>query len=258
MAFSIHLSDFDGPLDMLLFLISRAKVDIKDIFVSEVTQQYIDYVANAPDLDLDDASGFLAMAATLLEIKSRSLLPREPQEGEPEEEDPAQALIRQLEEYQLIKEAAGQMQQFEKAAANSLAKLPEEFPLPPPSFELENLTLEGLMDAFSRVLARTHADTNEEPPEERRITRDIYSVPRCMGVIVRRLRSGPVQFSELFDADSSRNEVISTFLALLELIKAGRVTVRQDETYADILITPGSAASAENGNNTIEGEPVDD
>ena len=78
MAFSLHLSQFEGPLDMLLFLISKAKVDIKDIFVSEVTSQYIEFVHNAPDLDLDDASGFLAMAATLLEIKSRALLPREP------------------------------------------------------------------------------------------------------------------------------------------------------------------------------------
>ena len=85
MAFSLHLSQFDGPLDMLLFLIGKAKVDIKDIFVSEVTQQYIDFVRNAPDLDMDDASGFLQMAATLLEIKSRSLLPREPREGEEEE-----------------------------------------------------------------------------------------------------------------------------------------------------------------------------
>ena len=222
---------------MLLFLIGKAKVDIKDIFVSEVTQQYIDYVSNAPDLDLDDASGFLAMAATLLEIKSRSLLPREPKEGETQEEDPAQALIRQLEEYQAIKEAASQMQQFEKAAAGMFSKLPEEYPLPPPSFELDNLTLEGLMAALARVLSRTHA---EEPPEkeERRITRDIYSVPRCMANIARRLKHGSLTFSSLFDEDTTRDEVISTFLALLELIKAGRACVIQDATYADILIEP--------------------
>ena len=141
MAFSLHLSQFEGPLDMLLFLISKAKVDIKDIFVSEVTSQYIEFVRNAPDLDLDDASGFLAMAATLVEIKSRALLPKLPKEGEEEEEDPEQALIRQLEEYQQLKTLAAEMQQFEKAAAAMYEKLPEEFPLPPPTFELEGLTL---------------------------------------------------------------------------------------------------------------------
>ena len=251
MAFSIHLSDFEGPLDMLLFLIGRAKVDIKDIFVSEVTQQYIDYVSSAPDLDLDDASGFLAMAATLLEIKSRSLLPREPREGEPEEEYPAQALIRQLEEYQKIKEAAGQMQQFEKAAANALTKLPEEFPLPPPSYELDNLTLEGLIAAFARVLSRVHT---EEPPEreERRISRDLFSVPRCMAVIVRRLRKGSFRFHELFPENATRDEEVSTFLALLELIKAGRVSVTQDSTYAEIMIDPAVPETDQTEGDTID------
>jgi len=237
MAFALHLSQFEGPLDMLLFLISKAKVDIKDIFVSEVTQQYIDSVAAAPDLDLDDASGFLAMAATLLEIKSRALLPREPREGEEEEEDPEAALIRQLEEYQKVKEVASQMQQFEKAAAAMFAKLPEEFPLPPPTFELENLTIEGLMSAFLNVLRRTPRD-EEQPPEQRRITRDMFSVPRCMANIARRLRRGPVNFTELFAPDASRDEVVSTFLALLELIKAGRAGIRQDKTYGEITIEP--------------------
>ena len=88
---TLHLSQFEGPLDMLLFLIGKAKIDIKDIFVSQVTDQYIQSVQNAPDLDMDDASAFISMAATLLEIKSRALLPKPPKE---EEEDPEQALIR--------------------------------------------------------------------------------------------------------------------------------------------------------------------
>ena len=91
MALTLHLSQFDGPLDMLLFLIGKAKINIQDIFVSEVTDQYIQSVQNAPDLDMDDASAFIAMAATLLEIKSRSLLPKPKEE---DEEDPEAALIR--------------------------------------------------------------------------------------------------------------------------------------------------------------------
>jgi segregation and condensation protein A len=128
MALTLHLSQFDGPLDMLLFLIGKAKIDIKDIFVSEVTDQYIQSVQNAPDLDMDDASAFISMAATLLEIKSRALLPKPPKE---DEEDPEQALIRQLEEYQRFKEIAQNMQGFEKAAAQMFEKR-REYPLPRP------------------------------------------------------------------------------------------------------------------------------
>ena len=238
MAFSIHLSDFEGPLDMLLYLIGRAKVDIKDIFVSEVTQQYIDYVSSAPDLDLDDASGFLAMAATLLEIKSRSLLPREPREGEAEEEDPAQALIRQLEEYQAIKEAAGQMQQFEKAAAGMFSKLPEEYPLPPPSYEITGLTLEGLINAFARVMARAEKDDEEETPARaRNIIRDEHTVPMCMAHILRTVRHGSVPFQSLLSVHASREEVVTLFLALLELLKLGKITCAQEGVYGDITVS---------------------
>jgi len=238
MAFSLHLSQFDGPLDMLLFLIGKAKVDIKDIFVSEVTQQYIDFVRNAPDLDMDDASGFLQMAATLLEIKSRSLLPREPKEGEAEEEDPEQALIRQLEEYQALKAVTGDMQQFERAAAEMFNKLPEEYPLPPPAFELENLTLEGLTAAFARLLARTPQEEVEDRRViERRIVRDEYSVPMCMANILKKVRHGSVPFLEIMSEEPSRDEVVTTFLALLELLKLGRARAVQTDTYGEILIS---------------------
>ncbi len=237
MAFSLHLSQFDGPLDMLLFLISKAKVDIKDIFVSEVTSQYIEYVRSAPDLDMDDASGFLAMAATLVEIKSRALLPRPPKEGEEDEEDPEKALIRQLEEYRQLKTLAAEMQQFEKAAASMYEKLPEEFPLPPPTYELDNLTLEGLTAAFARVLARIR-DSEETVPVQRRIIRDAFSVSRCMTHILRMLKAGPVAFERLFSENPTRDEVVSTFLAMLELLKAGRARASQTGTYGEIVITP--------------------
>lgn len=95
---TFSLKDFDGPLDLLLHLINKAQVDIKDIFVSQITDQYIEHVQNAVDLDMDDATDFLVMAATLLEIKSRAMLPRPPRLEE-DEEDPEQALIRRLEEY---------------------------------------------------------------------------------------------------------------------------------------------------------------
>ncbi len=144
---------------MLLFLIGKAKIDIKDIFVSEITDQYIAAVREAKDIDMEEASAFIQMAATLLLIKSRSLLPKpEP----PEEEDPEQLLIRQLEEYAALKKVAKEMQQFEKIAAKMYEKLPEEFPLPPPTLELEGLSLSALAEAFANLLARLPEDEGEE------------------------------------------------------------------------------------------------
>ncbi|MBQ9264139.1 MAG: segregation/condensation protein A [Clostridia bacterium] len=246
MALTLHLSQFDGPLDMLLFLIGKAKIDIKDIFVSEVTDQYIQSVQSAPDLDMDDASAFIAMAATLLEIKSRSLLPKPKTE---EEEDPEQALIRQLEEYQRFKQIAQDMQGFEKAAAQMYQKLPEEYPLPPPTMELTGLTLDGLIAAFARVMARVEEQDEEEPVHvARRIIRDEYTVPRCTAHILKRLKKGPVRFEELFSPSPSRDEVVTLFLALLELLRLGRAGVVQDGIFGDMVLEPRE------GNGTTEGE----
>ena len=244
MALTLHLKDFDGPLDMLLFLIGKAKIDIREIFVSQVTDQYIQSVQNAPDLDMDDASAFIAMAATLLEIKSRSLLPK-PREEDPE--DPEQALIRQLEEYQRFKQIAQDMQGFEKAAQLMYQKLPEEYPLPPPTLELKNLTMEGLLAAFARVMARAAEEPEEKDLAPRRIIRDEYTVPRCTAHILRRLKKGPVRFDELFSPHPTRDEVVTLFLALLELLRLGRAAVVQEGIFGDMRV------EAREGNGETEG-----
>ncbi len=249
MALTLHLSQFDGPLDMLLFLIGKAKIDIRDIFVSEVTDQYIQSVQNAPDLDMDDASAFISMAATLLEIKSRALLPKPPA---PEEEDPEQALIRQLEEYQRFKEIARNMQDFEKAAAQMFEKLPEEYPLPPPTLELTGLTLDGLLAAFARVMARVPEEEEEAVHAARRIVRDEYTVPRCSAHILKTLKKGPVSFEALFSPEPSRDEVVTLFLALLELLRLGRVSARQDGVFGEMVLEARADAPAE-GDLQIDG-----
>ena len=250
MPLTLHLGQFEGPLDMLLFLIGKAKSNIKDIFVSEVTDQYIQSVQNAPDLDMDDASAFINMAATLLEIKSRALLPKPKlEEGE---EDPEQALIRQLEEYQRFKEIAQNMQGFEKAAALMFEKLPEEYPLPPPTLELKNLTMEGLLAAFARVMARVKEDDEEPIQTARRIVRDEFTVPRCSAHILRRLKKGPVKFDELFSSQPSRDEVVTLFLALLELLRLGRVSAEQDGIFGDMVLEARAGEPAE-GDLQIDG-----
>lgn len=232
----IHLKQFDGPLDLLLFLIGKAKVDIRDIFVSEITDQYIASVTQAEDFDMEDASEFLAMAAALLEIKSRALLPKPPQE---EEEDPQEALIRRLEEYKRFKETAENLAAFEQAAAAMYHKLPEEYPLPPPSLELSGLTLSGLLEAFARVLARTPEEPEEAVHLSREIRRDSFTIQACMGRILRRLRRGEASFGSLFSAAPSREEVVTLFLALLEVLRLGRAHIRQSGTFGEIMLYPG-------------------
>ena len=232
----IHLKQFEGPLDLLLHLISKAKVDIRDIFVSEITEQYIASVSGAVDLDMDDASEFLAMAATLLEIKSRALLPKPPAT---EEEDPEQALIRRLEEYKRYKESAENLQAFEKAAAAMYEKLPEEYPLPPPSFELTGLTLDGLIEALSRVLSRKPEEPEEAVFINREIRRDSFTIEACMNHIIKRLRRGPMTFEALFSDVPSREEVVTLFLALLEILRLNRAYVEQSGTFGEIILHPG-------------------
>lgn len=235
MALTLQLKDFSGPLDMLLHLIGKAKIDIQDIFVSQVTDQYIRFVREAEDLDMDEASSFIQMAATLLEIKSRSLLPKPPA---PEEEDPETVLIRQLEDYALFKQIAADMQGFEKAAARVYEKLPEEYPLPPQSFDIHGLTLEGLVDAFTRVMQRVPKEGDEKGEETvRRIVRDEHSVPDCMLRIVRTIKAGSCSFFSLISEEPTREEVITFFLAMLELLRLGRVQVRQERVHGDILLS---------------------
>ena len=145
MAYRVHIRQFDGPLDLLLHLIGRAEIDIADIFVSEITQQYLSYMDQLDEVDMDTASDFLAMAATLLYIKSRHLLPRPPrEEAEDAQEDPEQALIRQLREYKAFKEAGGELQALLQSARDSFTRLPEDVPLPPPRVELTGAMQDGL------------------------------------------------------------------------------------------------------------------
>ena len=125
MAYEVHLKEFDGPLDLLLHLIEQAKVDIKDIFISEITNQYLSLMEELDELDMDTASEFLTMAATLVYIKSRSLLPKPPKEAE-EEEDPEEALVRQLKEYKLFKQAGEKLNELSAGMRGLFSRLREQ------------------------------------------------------------------------------------------------------------------------------------
>jgi len=237
MSYIVSLKHFDGPLDLLLTLISNAKLDIQDIFVSEITEQYLESMKLVDELDMDSASEFLQMAATLLEIKSRSMLPKPPK---PEEEgalSPEEALIRQLEEYKQFKEISARMHQLEEEARALMTKLPEEYPLPPPNIEITGLTLDRLAKAFARVLARAEAAEHSENMASREIRRDSFTVAGCMARISRRLRGGSFRFTELFEEDYTREEVITMFLAVLELARLNRLSVEQRGAYDEIFLS---------------------
>jgi len=237
MPYIVSLKQFDGPLDLLLTLISRAKVDIQDIFVSEITEQYLESMKLVDELDMDSASEFLQMAATLLEIKSRAMLPKPPK---PEEEgalSPEEELIRQLTEYKQFKEISARMHQLEEEARALMTKLPEEYPLPPPNIEITGLTLNKLAKAFMRVLERAEANARSEKMASREIHRDSFTVAGCMVRIARKLRGGSFRFGELFEEDYTRDEVITMFLAVLEMARLNRLTLTQDSAYDEIYLS---------------------
>lgn len=249
MAMTFRLKDFDGPLDLLLFLINKEKINIKDIFISQITDQYIDSVRQASDLDMEDATDFLVMAATLLEIKSRAMLPKPPKR-DTDEEDPEQALIRQLEEYQRFRETAVTMKRLEKEASELFTKLPEEYPLPPQEIELVGLTLEGLTEALLRIWQRRpeagqgEQEVNHYAPRD--IRRDEHTVQACMMTLLSCMkRTGRMRFEDAFGDAPTKEEVVTLFLAMLELLKLGKAHIEQEGTYGDILLMAGSRKETE-------------
>ena len=240
MNLAFKLKDFDGPLDLLLALIGKAQIDIREIFVSQITDQYLEIVRNAQDLNMDESSDFLVMAATLLEIKSRSMLPKPvPQE----EEDPETELIRRLEEYKRFRETADFMKSFEEAAKNVFTKLPEEYPLPPQEYELKGLTLEGLTEAFIRIWSRKpllddNPESNHYAPRD--IRRDSHTVQECMLDLMNAVKKRKkMRFEEAFISAPTREAVVTYFLAVLELLKLGQMHIRQKTVYGEIELIYG-------------------
>lgn len=251
MAYRVHITQFEGPLDLLLHLIEQAELDIKDIFISEITAQYLSYMEELDALDMDTASEFLTMAATLVYIKSRQLLPRPPREAEEdaEVEDPEQTLIRQLREYKAFKEAGADLDALFLAARDSFTRLPADVPLPPVRVELEGATREGLYAALRALLERT-----SEPPklhELHDVRPDRYTVRGCLGKIRAALRDAdaPIRFETLFAADADKLEIIVTFMALLDMIAHGEVRLRQSAPFAPITV---GAAALLDGNDDAE------
>ena len=239
--YKVDLEIFEGPLDLLLYLIRREELNIYDIPIGRITEQYMQYLDLMRQLNLDVAGEFIVMAATLMVIKSRMMLPvdrRQTDEGTDEEwVDPRLDLVRQLIEYKKFKDAAGRLAEYEALTQESF-----DYGGGRPKFEktaadaadaLASIDMFDLLTAFQEVLARL----NEIPQEELKGIR--WSVPDKMDFILERSRAeGQVSFSTLFTPRSPRGEVIVTFLALLELLRQHRVIVYQNDAFHEITVLP--------------------
>lgn len=230
----LKLSNFDGPLDLLLNLVKENKIEIKDIFVSQVTEQFLAYMDQVSELDVELASEYMAMSATLLEIKSRALLPIL-KELEPEEETPEEVLIRQLEEYKLFKEIVTELKEQENV--DRFYREPDKNVGREVSVIKENLSVEGFIAAFNKFLAKLQVKTMQSTTVERTMTRESFSVPQKINYIREVLRTeNEFRFMELFDENVTRNEFVTTFFAVLELLKLQVIRLRQDGLFEDIII----------------------
>lgn len=234
--YKVELEIFEGPLDLLLYLIRRDEVDIYNIPIERITTQYMEYLSLMRMLDLNIAGEFIVMAATLMMIKSRMLLPEEDrtEEEAEEEEDPRWDLVRQLVEYKKYKDIAGQLQEREYMQEHVFAfggKSVVTFDQDDSGLNLQDVGLFDLISAFNEVLSKA-------PPEELgEIAQDRFTVADKIDTVLKTVRQGKgIRFSEMFSKMASRNEIICTFLALLELLRLRQIAARQDQHFGDIVI----------------------
>lgn len=235
----LKLANFDGPLDLLLTLVKENKIEIKDIFVSQVTEQFLQYMDQVAELDIEQASEYMAMSATLLEIKSRALLPILP-ELEKDEESPEEVLIRQLEEYKLFKEIVTELKEQENV--DRFYREPDKSVGKEVSVIKDTLSVDGFLKAFNKFLLKLQARTTVESVS-RTMVKESFSVPQKIRYIQEVLKTeSRFNFLELFDENATRNEFVTTFIAVLELLKLQIITVKQDALFEDVIIEKKAGA----------------
>lgn len=234
--YNVKFEVFEGPLDLLLYLIKKEEVSIYEVNLTTLASQFIEYIELMRQFDLEVAGEFLVMASTLMYIKSRELLPVDQQaqiEGEEDGEDPRWELIRQLVEYKKFKDAASQLQALEVRRENTFPRVPAklEFDSSAPALK-PDVSIFDLLNAVNAVLKRFEKRDNPRDIFEDRWTVS-EKIEHIMGVISQR---GRLLFSELFEEATNRSEVVCTFLALLELIRLKQLVCAQTEEFADIEI----------------------
>ncbi len=233
--YKVRLEIFEGPLDLLLYLIKKDELDIHAISIERITKQYLDYINTFKLLNIDLASEFIVMAANLMYMKSRTLLPRvdQPPEEDAEEDDPRWELIRQLIEYKKFKDAAGFLSLREIEQEGRFAHQPDapELPAPEPA-PLAEVSIFDLIRAFQNVLKRF-----EESHDFGDIIDDRYTVADKIEFLLDHFAPGEARrFEDLFQSATTKSEVIVTFLAMLELMKLNQFVVRQAQLLGEIVV----------------------
>lgn len=233
-AYKIKLENFEGPLDLLLYLIKDSKAEIEDIKLADITDQYLEYMKELDSIDMETAAEFIDIAATLLEIKSKHLLPQE-QEIKVDEQDDEQLLLMRLKEYKLFKEASEKLKLQENV--DRLYRVPDE-KVNDFRIILKQMNVENLISAFTKMLSRASIEVAVE--ETKTIERDRWTVEE-KEFEIRTLvtEKGSLKFSEIVTSDFTRGEIITTFMALLEMLKRQEIEVTQDEQFGEITIVKG-------------------
>lgn len=236
MDYSIKINEFEGPLDLLLHLIKQSNIDIYDIEISEITKQYLDYINKMEELNINIASSYIVMAAELMEIKSKSLLPKKEEEEETEDEEVVskENLINKLIEYKKYKEMTPSFKELESIRQNIYIKSPEKLNnyLDEVVVNDGDTSVEDLVDAFKKFLERK----NLEKPITTKITNKEYSVKERKHNIKNILREKKkVLFTELFE-ENNTGFIIVTFLSILEMTKEKEIIIKQDTNFSNITI----------------------
>ena len=244
MELTVKLQVFEGPLDLLLHLLEKNKVNIYDIPIVEITNQYMEYIAEMRRQDLNVMSEFLVMAATLLDIKSKMLLPAKESEDE-EEEDPRAELVQQLLEYKMYKCMAYELRDRQIDAEKVWFKAPTIPPEEPVDVNelMSGVTLARLNDIFQSIIKKQADKIDPVRSKFGRIEKEEVSLPDKMTYVEEySLHHGHFSFRSLLEAQSGKMEVVVTFLAILELMKMGKIVVSQEYTFDDIKIESKIAA----------------
>ena len=233
MDYVVNLPQFDGPLDLLLHLIKEQNIDICDLNIEVITKQYLDYIHKMEELNLDIASSYLVMAAELIEIKSRILLPNN-KDNEEDVEDPKEELINRLIEYKRYKELTEYFRQLEEKRNEVFTKLPSYSDIEDENITKfdESLTINDLLEAFKKFLDRREM----EKPLSTKITNKEYSVSvrsREIKTILKDKKKA--RFEDLFEI-VTKEYVVVTFLAILDLVKKQEIEINQDKNFDDIIL----------------------
>lgn len=236
-SYVIKLENFEGPIDLLWFLIRRSKIDISEIFVSQITDQYLKAMEQVEDLNMEKASDFLGVAACLIEIKSNKMLPTPPVVPLPDDEDPEKILMKRLLEYRekyypLFKDASKKMKEQENT--DSFYRSPDSS-VGKPRLVLNDMTMDGLVKALQKMFFKIEQKAKEN--QVKTIVLDRFTVEERVGQIKDVFNNcEKITFYDLIDEDYSKREVITTFQAILELLKAQFLHVTQQDVFGEILI----------------------